>query len=79
METVPNVNDQTNPLNYVPYYDNTNYTINKGFRTAITSISGYPVDNTTSTNDYTALLNGNSRKIGPSKVVKKECSQSMRL
>jgi RHS repeat-associated protein len=72
MENVPNVADQTDPNNYVPYYDNTDYTTDAACRFPIASVPGYPVDNTTPTNNYTSKTNGGTggRKIGPSKVLK---------
>ncbi len=49
MENVVDKNDVNDPANYIPYYNNTDYTTNAGLRTAISSIAGYPTtDNYTS-------------------------------
>jgi len=70
MENVVNAADLADPVNYIPFFYNSDYTTDGGCRAKISEIDKYPVDNTTTPNAYTARLNGNGRKIGPGKILK---------
>ena len=70
MENVVDKANLSDPANYIPYYDKTDYTTNAALRYPISSISGYPADTYTSPNQYVAKLRGDGQKIGPSIVLK---------
>ena len=65
MENVTDKNNLSDPNNYMPYYSNSDYTINSNYRYRIDSIAGYPLDTYISPNNYVAKTNGSGQKIGP--------------
>jgi RHS repeat-associated protein len=70
MEDVVDKNNLNDPANYIPYYANSDYTLTPSYRYPKSNITNYPVDNTTSTNNYVTKLRGDAQKIGPSITLK---------
>lgn len=77
MEDVTDKNDLNDPKNYIPFYANTDYTINASYRTQIsTDVPGYPVNDPNAhlnaTNNYVAKVKGGTsgNKLGPYIVLK---------
>jgi RHS repeat-associated protein len=67
MEDVADKNNLSDPANYIPYYSNTDYVEDNSVRYPTPSADGYP---TSTGNDYVARLKGDTRKIGPSVLLK---------
>jgi Domain of unknown function (DUF6443) len=67
MEDVANKSNTSDPLNYIPYYVNTDYTANAALRYATSRIVGYPAQ---SGNNWVARTNGSGPKVGPAIVLK---------
>jgi RHS repeat-associated protein len=65
MEDVVAPSDLSDPLNYLPFYSNTNYIATPGVRTATSLVSGYPTPHLSVPNNYVAKVQGGSQPIGP--------------
>lgn len=70
LEPVSDKNNLSDPNNYIPYYYNTDYTVDPYWAYPIYAIPNYPTDNYTPSNEYVTRLNGQGYKIGTAMALK---------
>jgi len=72
MENLANPNNEGDPLNYIPYYSNTNYPVDGTVRELKSATANPPVSGTTDPNNHWAKLSNltGGRKTGPGILIK---------
>jgi len=72
MENLANPNNEGDPLNYIPYYSNTNYPVDGTVRELKSATANPPVSGTTDPNNHWAKLSNQAggRKTGPGILIK---------